>query len=78
MKEKFEDGKLIIVSEGKKKKFINKVQQITFSAEFAMETDQNVLIVTERAVFKMIKGGLKLTEITPDYEIGRASCRERV
>lgn len=69
LKEKFEDGKLIIVSEGKKKKFINKVQQITFSAEFAMETDQNVLIVTERAVFKMVKGGLKLTEIAPGVDL---------
>lgn len=69
LKETFGDGKLTIVQEGRKKKFIDKVQQITFSGEFGSETNQNVLYVTERAVFKLVKGGLKLIEIAPGVDL---------
>lgn len=69
LKETFGDGKMTIVQEGKNKKFMNSVQQITFSAEFGVETNQNVLYVTERAVFKLVKDGLKLLEIAPGVDL---------
>jgi len=69
LKEEIKDGKLIISKEGRNKKFIDKVQQITFSGEYGAEIGQNVLYVTERAVFKLVKGGLKLLEIAPGIDI---------
>lgn len=69
LKEEIKDGKLSIIKEGRSKKFIKKVQQITFSGEYGAEIDQNVLYITERAVFKLVKGGLKLLEIAPGIDL---------
>ena len=69
MKEKSEDGKLVILQEGRSKKFINEVQQITFSGEYGAEVGQNVLYITERAVFKLVPGGLKLLEVAPGVDL---------
>ena len=62
------DGKLEILEEGKIRKFVKNVEQITFSAEKAPK-DQNVLYVTERCVFKLIDGVLTLTEIAPGIDL---------
>ena len=63
------DGKIKIVKEGQSKKFIKNLQQVTFSGEVALENKKNVLFVTERAVFKLIDGGLLLTEYAPGIDI---------
>ena len=63
------DGKLCILQEGKVKKFKEKVEQITFAAEYATQTGQKVLYITERAVFELINGVLTLTEIAPGIDI---------
>lgn len=65
------EGKIKIIKEGKHKKFINEVEQITFSGEYAIENNQNVLFVTERAVFQLTKEGLLLIEIAPGIDIGK-------
>src|SRR6267142_737995 len=44
------DGQLKILSEGKSPKFIDKVDQITFSGQLAASNKQPVLYVTERGV----------------------------
>ncbi|MCM5664343.1 acyl CoA:acetate/3-ketoacid CoA transferase [Galbibacter mesophilus] len=54
-----------ITHPGKFKKFVDAVEQITFSGRFAMEKGQEVFYVTERAVFKLTKGGLELIELAP-------------
>ena len=64
-----EDGKLRIVKEGKVRKFVEAVEQITFSGELAVETGQPVLYVTERCVFVSSPMGLQLTEIAPGVDL---------
>lgn len=66
---KVEDGKLQILQEGKIKKFKNQIEQVTFSAEYATDTGQKVLYVTERAVFELLDGKLTLTEIAPGIDL---------
>lgn len=63
------DGKLHIVQEGKIKKFVNEVQQITFSSAFSATTTQEVLYVTERAVFELKNERIILTEIAPGVDL---------
>lgn len=62
------DG-LVIEKEGTKKKFVDQVQQITFSAANAIKNKQEVYYVTERAVFKLTSKGLKLIEIAPNVTL---------
>lgn len=69
LKEEVKDGKLVIVQEGKGKKFLKQVEQITFSGKYAVSVNQPVLYVTERAVFKLTPKGLELTEIAPGIDM---------
>lgn len=69
LKTKCEDGKLIIVQEGKKKKFVPKVQQISFSGNYARKHNQNVKYITERAVLELLQEGLTVTEIAPGIDL---------
>lgn len=62
-------GKLKIVQEGKNLKFKKHVEQIPFSGEYAAETGKNILYITERAVFKLVKGGIELIEIAPGVDL---------
>lgn len=64
-----ENGQLKILSEGEIKKFVDTVDQITFSGEYANKVDQPVLYVTERAVFELTKDGLELIEIAPGVDL---------
>lgn len=68
-KYKIEDGELVIVEEGKTRKFLNAVDQITFSGKYARSVDQIVYYVTERAVFKLEKEGMVLIEIAPGIDL---------
>jgi propionate CoA-transferase len=64
-----ENGKLRIVQEGKVIKFIPHVQHLTFDGALALEKGQEVIYITERAVFRLEKGGLVLTEIAPGIDL---------
>lgn len=63
------DGKLVIVQEGSKKKFVNKIEHITFSGDYAVKSKQPVLYITERAVFELREDGLTLIEIAPGVDL---------
>ncbi|MCI2106544.1 MAG: propionate CoA-transferase [Intestinimonas sp.] len=69
LKVQVRDGKLSILQEGKKKKFLPSIDQITFSADFSKHIGQTVLFVTERCVFQVTGQGLMLTEIAPGIDV---------
>ena len=67
-----EGGKLHVVSEGTKRKFVRQVEHRTFSGREARRRGQRVLYVTERCVFELApSGGLQLTEIAPGVNLER-------
>ncbi|MEZ5788949.1 MAG: malonate decarboxylase subunit alpha, partial [Xanthobacteraceae bacterium] len=66
-----EDGRLKIVKEGRNKKFVDKVGQISFSGQYAYERGRMVLYVTERCVFRRVRAGLALIEVAPGIDIER-------
>ncbi|MCA9429680.1 MAG: acyl CoA:acetate/3-ketoacid CoA transferase [Candidatus Omnitrophica bacterium] len=65
------EGRLTIRQEGKAAKFIEKVQQITFSGKQARESGRPILYVTERCVFELVEEGLLLREVAPGIDIER-------
>lgn len=69
LKIEVKDGKLKILNEGKSKKFVPEVEHKTFSGEYAVEVEQPVLYITERAVFELTKEGVELIEVAPGVDI---------
>jgi propionate CoA-transferase len=63
-----ENGKLQIVHEGRSRKFVKTVEQVTFSGSYAAERGQPVFYVTERCVFRRTAEGLELVEIAPGID----------
>jgi len=63
------DGRLVILKEGKLNKFIDMVEQITFSGDLAREQGKNVYYVTERAVFQLKNDGMVLLEVAPGVDL---------
>lgn len=51
------------------KKFIKKVEQVTFNGQYAMERGKEVFYCTERALFKLTPEGLKMVEIAPGIDL---------
>lgn len=64
-----EDEKVKIIQEGVEKKFIDHVQQKTFSGKYAVANKQPVLYITERCVFELTEKGVELTEVAPGIDI---------
>lgn len=64
-------NELAITNEGKIPTFQKTVKEITFSAQTALQRGQQVLYITERAVFKLTSAGMELIEIAPGLDIDR-------
>jgi propionate CoA-transferase len=62
-------GKLLILEEGRSKKFIEEVEHRTFSGPQAARWGKSVLYITERCVFKLSPEGLELTEVAPGVDL---------
>ena len=67
----WQDGKTVIQQEGKVKKFIAELEQISYSGPFAEQRGQDALYITERAVFRRHQGVLELIEIAPGIDLDR-------
>jgi len=66
-----ENGELQILQEGKATKFVDAVEQITFSGDVAVQKGQPALFVTERCVFGLTAKGMTLLEVAPGIDIER-------
>jgi propionate CoA-transferase len=65
-------GRAVIAREGREKKFVQNVQQLSYSGPFAGERGQEALYITERAVFRRDESGrLSLIEIAPGIDLER-------
>jgi len=58
-----------IIKEGRFRKFRESIDTITFSGTESVKRGQDVLFITERAVFRLVEGGLLLTEIAPGADL---------
>lgn len=63
------DGKLHIVEEGTGVKFLDQVEQITYSGKYARTSGQTVYAVTERAMFHLGELGWVLEEVAPGIDV---------
>lgn len=63
------DGTLKILEEGTCRKLVSGVQQISFSGQYALETGQEVVFITERAVFRLGSNGIELVELAPGVRL---------
>jgi propionate CoA-transferase len=52
-------------------KFVKRIQHVCFHGPSALARDQQVLYVTERAVFELTPGGLKLIDVAPEFDVQR-------
>jgi len=66
-----EEGRLRIIKEGRTPKFVERIGQVTFSADVARQSAQDVLFVTERCVFRLDERGLAVTEVAPGIDLQR-------
>ena len=62
---------VIIDKAGEIPKLVGKVEKITFSGDYARQSGQEVLYITERAVFRLTSDGVELTEVAPGISIER-------
>lgn len=62
-------GKLNILKEGRQRKFVTQIEQLSYCAHARRSAGQEVLYVTERAVFQLTGDGLELLEIAPGIDL---------
>ncbi|MBC6441670.1 MAG: acyl CoA:acetate/3-ketoacid CoA transferase [Rhodobacteraceae bacterium] len=65
------DGRLVIDQESGIAKFVDTVDQVSFSGKRAVAQGQDVIYVTERCVIRLDKRGLVVTEVAPGVNLGR-------
>ena len=71
LRERVEDGAIHIDQEGRFIKAVEKVPEITFNGREAVARGQEVIFITERAVFRLTEEGVVLTEVAPGVDLER-------
>jgi propionate CoA-transferase len=69
LKVEVNEGRLQIVEEGRVKKFVEQVEHVTFSGEYALKKKQPVLYVTERCILELTEAGMTLIEVAPGVDL---------
>lgn len=69
LKTEISDGRLQILEEGRHRKFVESVGQVTFAGGRAGREGRSVIYVTERCVFALRENGLELIEVAPGIDI---------
>ncbi len=67
----WDGARLRVAAAGRVKKFVERVERITFSGDYAREHGQEVLFVTERAVLRLGAEGVELVEVAPGMDVER-------
>ena len=70
-KVRIDNGKLVIDEEGHTAKFVDKVDQVSFSGARAARQGQAATYVTERCVIELTPEGLTVIEIAPGVDLDR-------
>jgi acyl CoA:acetate/3-ketoacid CoA transferase len=65
------DGALRIEREGKVKKLVEAVEQVSFSGARALAQGQDITYVTERCVMRLTRQGVEVGEIAPGVDLQR-------
>ncbi|MEU0503085.1 acyl CoA:acetate/3-ketoacid CoA transferase [Nocardia sp. NPDC005998] len=65
------DGRVVVDPTPAAAKFLDAVEQRTFSGAQALRTGQPVLYITDRCVFRLTEDGLLLTEVAPGIDVER-------
>ena len=63
------EGRLVIEKEGRHTKFVSRLDHVCFHGLSALAQGQQVLYVTERAVFELTGEGLRLIELAPGIDL---------
>ena len=71
LKTSFSEEGVKIEQEGKFRKLVKEVQQVSYNGAEALKRGQNMLYVTERAVFRLTKAGPELIEIAKGVRSAR-------
>ena len=69
LKVEFNERGMHIVEEGKIRKMVKTVQQISYNGKIAAEMKQNMIYVTERAVFRLTSEGPMLVEVAKGIDL---------
>jgi propionate CoA-transferase len=69
---RIKDGKLDIHSEGHSRTFVEQVQHLTYNGRYCLGRGQQVVFITERAVFRLTASGLELIEIAPGLDLHKS------
>jgi len=69
LKVEVSDGHVNIAQEGRFRKVVDRVQQITFNGQIARKKGQTVVYVTERCIFNLEPDGVVLREIAPGLDL---------
>lgn len=65
-----------LVREGRVRKWVPAVQQVTFNGRYALERGQEVMYVTDRAVFRLTATGIELEEVAAGVDVDRDVLRQ--